>query len=1401
MNNEKIVGSISNEKSIVQDNYVFDFDLKVDSLVSRPVDWETNKGRLNDNMQKLHDNDYYQRFSYAVKGEVPYDSWKEPIGSLAHISGYKPFSNLEIVNDPVANVGMSSVPSDLLLNIKLDSSSSVHERYNYDLVTENTDDKKFSKTITFKGKVITDYSESQSNKVLLIDDISEKFTGSNNTFTGNHQFIRDELYDTTGAVAVIGGGNLKVATDVTSYNPSTGVLTLKTSTNHNLSNGDEISLRNNSLTFTCDRDNFETEHKYPRPTDPASTSNSALNSGVLKVTVTAANTFTVLINTPSVGGQTSGISTFTLYTVDEENVQPTGVSTERLFYKTVNPTEGIDLTLDTITIKDHEFNTGEELVYSSHGSTAIQVDNGSGGNMNLPSKVFAINPGTSEDRDRNVFKLASSASDANAGIALTITTVGTGNNHTFAVTESVSSNRTLITIDNMIQSPITFNKQISLELFEAVGVGSTHFKLKEIKDVSGGNLIKIQNELLKITGVGIGSTNSIQVDRSFMGTTAAAYNVSAAVTAISGDYRIENGIIHFSEAPYEGSDFAGRAYYRKDYTKNKLFDDISESFDGQTREFLVKENGTQISGIGSEYGMVLINNIFQDPEHGHGASGEYSSDYKIKERTVGLANSITFTGTYVGTQGYAADTKYLPKGGIINEFSVDPGVGIAPKFGAMATATVDADGSINSTVTLVNSGSGYLSAPRVGIAITNYHFEHKFVSAATDAINVTGGSQFTPTYATYNSTTGELILTIGTGHNLTTANTITIDNNSLTFQCSRDGYLSNKTYPRSTDPASTSNSQLNTGVLPITNVGTDSITVNVGRGAGVGAKFTATVDITGTVTGITVDDGGTGYDSDYPPIITIDEPKPWTNLPLIGGDGSGATMDVVVGTGGSAISYSLSNPGIGYSINDELELAEVPYTAGITTSPFKITVLNRHQDKFSGRTFGQLLELDDFSKYFNGFRRTFLITRTSPNKEYYSINARDGAGIVLANNLLIFINDVLQQPVKDYTFTKGTKITFNEPPKKGSKLRIHLYVASGNDYEGVDIDPTVKSGDILKIQSGINTINGNVSLEQDERVIYELISSDSVDTQTYTGVGILTSTDDFGRPVMWEKQTTDRIIDGIRISKSRVQLEPQIYPSTNIIKSVSQTDTKIYVRNNYPSFTVYDSISGSQNNVTLVGFGTTALDTSRVERITNVTEYDGDYGQITAIETKTDGSDKLLVFDLTLDPNIKTAVTRKDGLGTRPGISTGDYFVIENTNIGSPDANINNRPKALGYVADANGLATGPDTSNVVGIGSTWIDNVYQCSHWTATGVGNTSIKVETYVLNHTGITTTDIPEPGHNETARLAGSYSWGYLSGFTRNAGTSTSFPFYNQNGIAGIETSAYISRTVQMKTEAST
>jgi hypothetical protein len=49
------------------------------------------------------------------------------------------------------------------------------------------------------------------------------------------------------------------------------------------------------------------------------------------------------------------------------------------------------------------------------------------------------------------------------------------------------------------------------------------------------------------------------------------------------------------------------------------------------------------------------------------------------------------------------------------------------------------------------------------------------------------------------------------------------------------------------------------------------------------------------------------------------------------------------------------------------------------------------------------------------------------------------------------------------------------------------------------------------------------------------------------------------KPLNWTKQKIDKIIDGNIVSKSRDSLEPQIYPTAKIIRSLYSTDTELFV--------------------------------------------------------------------------------------------------------------------------------------------------------------------------------------------------------------------------------------------------
>ena len=371
-----------------------------------------------------------------------------------------------------------------------------------------------------------------------------------------------------------------------------------------------------------------------------------------------------------------------------------------------------------------------------------------------------------------------------------------------------------------------------------------------------------------------------------------------------------------------------------------------------------------------------------------------------------------------------------------------------------------------------------------------------------------------------------------------------------------------------------------------------------------------------------------------------------------------------------------------------------------------------------------------------------------------------GSGIELQNNMLVFLNDVLQKPGIDYVFTGGTKFTFKDAPQPGSKFKIYFYVGSSIDFREEDIDQTIKIGDQLRLQRYERVF------EQENRTIYQLLSADSVETEIYGGVGISTDTS-FIRPVLWRKQTSDLVINGLPVSKKRDYLEPSIYPNTNIIASVQSTDTKMYVKDSW-AFGKIDDLGQTLNDITIVGLGTTVVS----ETVKGVS-YEGDYGLIKGIATSNTGintTSPMLVIDVIPHPNIYDNVASNNKI-TRSAITAGDYFVLEKTYIGTGVTSIINH------------------VDSVVSIGNSFIDNVFYANQ--VVSIGSSGVRISANVKSIAGIDTTTLPT-GLNDF----GCFTWGSINISNRNDGTAKNFEFFNENGLSGIETSAYVRRSRQFR-----
>lgn len=180
--------SVGNIKSVT--NTETTYDVSSTSRVERG--WNRETGFLSNNTQRIHNNEYYQYFSYSLRSRVPYETWKNSVNNLNHTSGFQKFSDLIIESQALNNVGIdTSQDNGSYISVNtLNSIIDLDSVTDYDLVFESsfiTSGYRVSDQIIFNSAIIQDYSESVGNRVLLIDDISTSFvsvetTGFVNTF-------------------------------------------------------------------------------------------------------------------------------------------------------------------------------------------------------------------------------------------------------------------------------------------------------------------------------------------------------------------------------------------------------------------------------------------------------------------------------------------------------------------------------------------------------------------------------------------------------------------------------------------------------------------------------------------------------------------------------------------------------------------------------------------------------------------------------------------------------------------------------------------------------------------------------------------------------------------------------------------------------------------------------------------------------------------------------------------------------------------------------------------------------------------------------------------------------------------------------------------------------------------
>ena len=1036
-----------------------------------------------------------------------------------------------------------------------------------------------------------------------------------------------------------------------------------------------------------------------------------------------------------------------------------------IFAKTFNPTNSsvVNLSTGRFTIQNHFFSTGEELIYTPKGTGSAGMAIGATANYLgvtttiLPSKVWAIK------ESNDIFRLSTRPEYASQGIGVTFTSVGIGNTHQVEMLKK--NEKSIITINNLAQYPISYSA-ITHTLSGnggQISTSKTIFGLSGITSIFLTDILKIDNEYMRVDNVGFGTTTSgpisfsgnvplVEVVRGFLGSNVAIHTDTSLSRVYRGAYNIVESKIFFASSPVGNNiglnssglpeprdSFTGRVFLRKNYSSNLVYDDVSDQFTGLRQTFTLTTQGINTTGIGESggNGIVFINNIFQTPS----TLNNPANNYSITEST-GIS-SITFSGISSSNgnlfiSNSDVNQNDLPRGGIIVSLGSTSGLGYAPLVGASVTAIVS------------------------------------------------GGS----------------IVSIGIG-------------TSGTFG---SGYR-------------------------------NPVSVAVTSSTGNGAIVQAVAGAGGTVI-FSVTNGGTGYTS---PQINVSSPS-YENLPVIGVSrlgignttttGVGLLLNVEVGASSTSVgigstlfevtSFKITRPGYGFRKGDVFTPVGLVTAKGLSSpvNQFQLTVLDTFNDSFAAWQFGELDYIDSIKVYQNGIRKRFPLYYNGDLLSFEIDESNPDSQLINFSSLLvIFVNGVLQKSGDSYQFNGGTSFTFTIAPKPQDNISIFFYRGTrGEDSEQVDVKETVKIGDTLQLFSNNNLITQTTT--QDPRVIYDISASDKVETSLYFNQGI---DDNLFRPVYWTKQKNDLILNGEVVSKVRRSIEPQIYPTVNIIRNVTTTSNEIFVDDsslfNYENvdplaninfdavimnqisdpisatITATVSAAGTISSLTITnggsgysGAGTTIpLLISAPKRVAvGIGTRASAYATISAsgsITTPVVITNPGFGYTTTITPRVITPITNMEyelieGVTVVEGFKSTIGGIATATGIGVPLAitfKIDPLPPAptslqVGYSIYVSNTRVGSGltaintgNSDIVSISTSFVNNIYQVHAYnSSTGIVTCNIASNTSTV---GIAT----------TGSFVGNLSWGRLSGFTRSS-SPISIAVTGYTSSVGITTLGY-------------
>jgi hypothetical protein len=931
----------------------------------------------------------------------------------------------------------------------------------------------------------------------------------------------------------------------------------------------------------------------------------------------------------------------------------------------------------------------------------------------------------------------------------------------FALTEKgdpitgIRTDNTLIAINGVTQYPLSYSA-INYNLTSAVNNSIRYLSVSGISSVYSNSILKIDNEYVQVTSVGVGTTTNgpisetgdyydtlpsgkyylFEVDRGFFGSTAASHLINSSVRVYNGNYNIVNSTIYFSSPPagsssgeigetgikYPNAVFDGRVYQQFSYNNNLIYDDISYKFDGITDTFTITKNGTNVTGITTGNGLVFINGIFQNPTTSNNSDNSYNFIENAGISSIvfsGAVNPETST-KYVSSSD--VNRNQLPKGGIIVSFGFTGGLGYAPLVGASVTA--------------VTSGGAIVA---VGLGSTDI-LGSGYNAPAAVAVRDLGGNG-----------AGAVITTnVGLG-------------GTLSFNISNGG----SNYVRPILDISAPSYSL----LPVTGISRKG--VGLTTQTGLGLLLNVEVEASNEV-------------------------------------GIGSTLFAVK-------NIDIARPGYAFKAGDVFRPVGLVTAKGLNSpiEELKLTVLSTYNDNFASWQFGELDYIDSIKSKQNGVRKRFPLYY----KEELLSFETDNPEIDLSAVLVIFINGVLQTPNKNYTFKGGTSFNFISAPSSNDIVDIFFYKGtSGVDSILANGSSDVKIGDEVKVKANpdiLGTIEQSnrtiyeYSSKSIETNLYYGAGIDSENPKPIDYIKQKVDTTINGELVYKSRDSleglifpTARIIKNFNsadtilyVDNASIFAYDELAPSTqefdcfitnsvepvaagfSAVVSAAGTIQSILVLNGGSGYSgVSTSVKISKPKLIGVGIGTTATATATIVNgsITNVSINNPGFGYTTSILPQVIASKSSGKYSSIKNANvvksytgIVTAIEPSTGIGgnakalkfylksaTSMTFEVGDVVYITDTTVGSGITSINS------------------SNSDIVGIGTSCVNTVYYVNQVVSTG-NNSAI-----VCNiHSGINTAGLTTSGPvgyfsmGKLVNIQRTDSNSYLvNGYTVNSGLTT-------------------------------